>query len=45
VVTITVTDGLAEAFFAPGQQFTIWNGSDVGHGIISRRIFTTSGPC
>lgn len=45
VVTITLCDDAAAAFFAPGQHFTMWNGSDVGHGVISRRIFTTSGPC
>jgi hypothetical protein len=45
VVTITLSDDAAGAYFAPGQHFTVWNGSDVGHGVISRRVFTTSGPC
>ena len=45
VVTITMIDDEASQFFAPGQHFTIWNGSDVGHGVISRRVFTAHGPC
>jgi len=42
-VTITVTDEAAAAYFAPGQEFTIW-GSSTGHGIVSRRVFAESGP-
>jgi hypothetical protein len=42
VVTLKVADEDAEMFFAAGQRFTIWNGSDIGHGTISRQIFTTS---
>jgi hypothetical protein len=42
VVTIKVADDDAEMFFAAGQRFTIWDGSDIGHGTISRQIFTTS---
>jgi hypothetical protein len=44
VVTITVTDDDAPSYLAPGQPFTIW-GDSTGHGIISRRVFTDSGPC
>lgn len=44
VVTITVTDGEARAFFDAGQRFTIWSGGDVGHGVISRRVFTGNSP-
>jgi len=44
VVTITVTDDEAPSYLAPGQHFTIW-GASTGHGIISRRVFTDSGPC
>jgi hypothetical protein len=43
IVTITVTDDEAPGYLAPGQPFTIWGGS-TGHGIISRRVFTNSGP-
>jgi hypothetical protein len=45
IVTITLTDDEAAQFFDAGQRFAIWNGGDVGHGIISRRVFTTSSPC
>jgi hypothetical protein len=44
VVTITVTGDQAEAFFAPGQRFTLWNGHDVGTGVVSRQVFTTGSP-
>jgi hypothetical protein len=44
VVTITVTDDDAPSYLATGQPFTIW-GDATGHGIISRRVFTDSGPC
>jgi hypothetical protein len=44
VVTITVTDDDAPSYLAAGQHFTIWGGS-TGRGIISRRVFTDSGPC
>lgn len=45
VVTITLTDDEAMNYLAPGQPFTLWTGGEVGHGIISRRVFTPSGPC
>lgn len=43
VVTIAVTDDDAPSCLAPGQPFVIW-GDRTGHGIISRRVFTGSGP-
>jgi len=43
VVTITVTDDDAPSFLGPGQSFTLWGGG-TGHGIITRRVFTDSGP-
>ncbi|HUA27908.1 MAG TPA: hypothetical protein VMC03_03410 [Streptosporangiaceae bacterium] len=43
VATITVIDDEAPAFLGPGQPFTLWGGS-TGHGIISREVFTDSGP-
>ena len=45
VVTITLSADGAGACFRPGQSFTLWAGADVGHGVISRRVFTVSGPC
>ncbi len=41
--TIQVTDDDACAFLGPGQQVTLWNGTDAGHGIVSRRVFFTWG--
>jgi hypothetical protein len=43
VVTITITDDEAPLFLAPGKPFTIWGGGS-GHGVVSRRVFTNSGP-
>ena len=43
VVTITVVDDQAPAYFSPGQAFTLW-GACGGHGIVSRRVFTDFGP-
>ena len=44
-VTITMTDDEACEFFGCGQRFSLWNGSDIGHGTISRRVYTEYGPC
>lgn len=45
VVTITVTDDDAPAFLDAGQHITLWDGGEVGHGTISRQVFTEYGPC
>lgn len=47
VVTLTLTDDEAPEFFGPGQHFTLWSGAEVGHGTISRQMFsyTEYGPC
>lgn len=39
VVTVSVTDDEADAYFSPGHPFTLWSGGDVGHGTVSRRVF------
>jgi len=44
-VTITMIDDEASTFFGAGQRFSLWNGTDIGHGTISRRVFTEYGPC
>jgi hypothetical protein len=44
VVTITVTDDEASAFFDAGQRFALWSGGDVGHGTISRKVYTDYSP-
>jgi len=41
IVTIEVSDDEAGEFLSPGQHFTLWNGQDIGHGVISRRVFFT----
>ncbi|MGH3411215.1 MAG: hypothetical protein ACRDRJ_53250 [Streptosporangiaceae bacterium] len=41
VVTMEVADDEACAFLAPGRRFALWNGADIGHGVISRRVFFT----
>lgn len=44
VVTITMTDDDAETFFAAGRQFRLWYGGAVGHGTISRKVFSDYTP-
>lgn len=44
VVTIEIADDEACDFLGPGQPVTLWNGSDMAHGIISRRVFFTTMP-
>jgi len=44
VVTIEIADDQACEFLGPGQPITLWSGSDIGHGVVSRRVFFTSMP-
>jgi hypothetical protein len=44
IVTIAVTDSHAGEFFAPGRHFTLWNGHDIGTGVVSRQVYTTGSP-
>jgi hypothetical protein len=44
IVTIEIPDDEACDFLGPGQPITLWHGGDVGHGVISRRVFFTSMP-
>ena len=44
VVTITLICQEAEAPLGAGQRFAIWGDGHVGNGIISRQVFTGSGP-
>lgn len=39
VVTLTVDDALAADFLMPGGRFELWQGHDLGHGTITRRVF------
>ena len=45
VVTLTIAGDEAGSYLRPGQHFTLWSGTDIGHGVISRRVFVPSGPC
>ncbi|MGE5285900.1 MAG: hypothetical protein ACM3ML_01600 [Micromonosporaceae bacterium] len=45
VVTLTLADDEAGSYLRPGQRFTLWSGGAIGHGVISRRVFASSGPC
>jgi len=38
-VIISVPDDDASAFFQPGQRFTVWDGTDIGHGTVRERLF------
>lgn len=42
VVTLEVAGDDACEHLAAGQRFTVWNGADIGHGVISRRVVFTS---
>lgn len=44
VVTIAMTDDDADTFFASGHQFMLWSGGIVGHGTISRKVFSDYAP-
>ncbi|HEU5420018.1 MAG TPA: hypothetical protein VFV41_20170 [Streptosporangiaceae bacterium] len=42
VVTVELAGDDACAGLRAGQPFTVWNGADIGHGVISRRVVFTS---
>lgn len=44
VVTLTMTDDDAGTFFHAGQQFRLWSGRVVGHGTISRKVYSEYTP-
>jgi hypothetical protein len=44
VVTIDIADDEASAYLCPGQRVALWQGHDIGHGVISRLVFFTSAP-
>jgi hypothetical protein len=44
MVTVKVTDDLADDFLDVGQQFTLWSGGQVGHGIVCSRVYADDGP-
>lgn len=42
VVTLEIAGDDACAHLGAGQRFTVWNGADIGHGVISRWVLFTS---
>ena len=44
VVNIALTSDGAAAPLDAGQHFTLWGGGDIGHGIITRQVYTAFGP-
>lgn len=44
VATVTVFDDDAGEFLAGGQHFALWQGRDIGHGVVSRRVFASGSP-
>ena len=38
-VIISVPDDDAAGYFQSGQHFTLWDGTDVGHGTVAQRLF------
>ena len=45
VVTLTLAGDEAGRFLSAGCHFTLWAGGEVGHGVVSRRVYCLSGPC
>jgi len=44
LVTITLTSQGTQAPLTSGELFALWAGDDIGHGIISRQVYTAFGP-
>ena len=38
-VTVSVPDDDASGYFQCGQHFTVWDGTDIGHGTVAERLF------
>lgn len=39
IATVTVLGDDARDYLAAGDDFTLWCGHDVGHGVVTRRVF------
>jgi hypothetical protein len=39
IVTVTVLGDDARDYLAAGAEFTLWRGGDIGHGVVTRRVF------
>ena len=42
-VTITLADDVPGGFLVPGQRFTLWAGTDIGHGFVTQ-VASVPGP-
>ncbi len=38
-LTVTVVGDDAAEYLSPGCDFTLWRGADIGHGVVTRRVF------
>lgn len=39
VLVITVVDDDAGDYLGAGEEFALWRGHDIGHGVVTRRVF------
>lgn len=39
VLVITVVDDEAGDYLGAGEEFALWRGHDIGHGVVTRRVF------
>ncbi len=40
MVTMQVNGDDAREYVGPGEHFDLWFGTDIGHGVVSRQMFT-----
>ena len=43
-LTLTVTGDDTADYLEPGDSFVLWRGHEIGHGVISRRLFWADAP-
>ncbi len=39
IMTVVLTGNHLPDYFAVGDQFSLWLGGDIGHGVLTRRLF------
>jgi hypothetical protein len=44
IVTLSMMEDEAATLLCPGHQFRLWCGGVVGHGTVSRKVYTDYGP-
>jgi hypothetical protein len=40
LVSMLLVGDDADKYLGPGDHFALWRGTDIGHGVVSRRLFT-----